>query len=773
MVIFPLTNKKAPAVPVGTNWQDYQGEAKTPLIGVMIPAGVIVLDIDTHKGCTTEQVDAALGVKLNWDLAELQDTMNGGRHYVFRVPEHLELPNGQDVLGVKGFDTRSSYKGYIATGKGYTNLTMLATVQEALHNLDFWGELPQEAINKLLGGRAGNTVADDDDFGVSDLEAAISHQPLDLTEDEVKLYVSKLPDSAADDGGLWLKVGMGIYHQSEGAEWGWELFDEFSQRCADKYDAKNNRKRWDSFGKNRDTVTHPVTFASIIELAGGREIVSTDKFEKLRGEVLEADNKDRLLEIIKEVGKLRLNDLDKTLIVKALQKRFSDVVGEKITEAQLNRLIKNSTRDTRARESFEFYKDYVYLTGTSEYMNKYTKATMKQRDFDVKHGRDTPLDADGNPQRASIFVNNMIECVHLGMYAPTFPDFFTYDGIDYFNTYKPNTLERVPQGTTDIVDRIKGQVAHLLPNEDEQQLFINYMAHNVQYQGKKLYWAIVLQGVQGDGKSFFAEMLKHVLGHTNCRSISAESLDEKFTGWAEGNCVTILEEIKIDNHKKYETLNKLKSYITNPTVSIRRMQRDVYEAINTTNYIALTNYKDALPIDDNDRRYCILFSRWQNKKELKEWMDNNPNYYEKLYQDMRNNAGEILDWLMTHPIPDSFKALNRAPETRAKEAMIEISKSADYLLVEDAIAEFECADINDFLVNITKLVRLATDGFSTGYALFPKDSRLRNILVDMGYHNIGRYKNRERKNQSIYCKDHTRKAVEFSNLVNSDDENAF
>ena len=128
MVIFPLTNKKAPAVPVGTNWQDYQGEANTPLIGVMIPAGVIVLDIDTHKGCSTNQVDAALGVNLNWGLAELQNTMNGGRHYVFRVPEHLEFPNAQDVLGVKGFDTRVSYKGYIATWSDWCSPYLLRCI---------------------------------------------------------------------------------------------------------------------------------------------------------------------------------------------------------------------------------------------------------------------------------------------------------------------------------------------------------------------------------------------------------------------------------------------------------------------------------------------------------------------------------------------------------------------------------------------------------------------------------------------------------------------
>ena len=761
MIIFPLNKNKAPAVPAGTNWQDYQGEANSALIGVMIPKGIIVLDIDTYKGTTLKQVDDALGVSVAWDLAELQTTMNGGKHYAFKVPFDVDLINGTDILGIKGFDTRSSFKGYIATGKGYENLTLLDTVQAALHDRDYWNELPSSALEKL---KVNRSVADVD----SDLAGLINSQPLELSHDDVQAYLDKLPDSAADDSATWLKVGMALYHQSEGKEWGWQAFDMFSQRVPEKYDVKMNRKRWESFGKHKERISNPITFASVIDLAGGMSVVAADKFEALRQEITTADSKDNLLKIIHDVAKLKLDELNSTIIVKALQKQFAQVVGEKLSESQVRRIIRRS----KSREGNDFQDDYIFLTVTAEYMDRVTKVTMGQRAFDVKHDRDTPLDNEGLPQRASVFVNNKIECVHSGMYAPMFDDLFTYDGVDYFNTFKPNTLKRVKMGTTDIVDRIKGHIAHLLPDSIEQELVINYLAHNVQFQGKKLQWAMILQGVQGDGKSFLAEMMKHVLGATNCRTIAVESLDEKFTGWAEGNCMVFIEEMKLDNHKKYETLNKLKPYIANPTVPIRRMQRDVYECINTTNYFALTNFKDALPIDNNDRRYCVLFSQWQSKDKLMEFLASNPDYYSSLYENMRKHAGEILDWLLRHEIPDSFKSLTRAPDTKAKIAMLEMNKGADYILVEDAIGEFECADINNHVVNITKLHKFATDGFNNGYALFPKDSRLRNILLDMGYHNIGRYKDETRKNYTIYCKDDKKKASDFKIAdIENDDEN--
>jgi hypothetical protein len=383
---------------------------------------------------------------------------------------------------------------------------------------------------------------------------------------------------------------------------------------------------------------------------------------------------------------------------------------------------------------------------------------MGPRAFDVKHSRDTPTDADGNPQRATTYVDSKIECVHSGMYAPMFSDIFTHDGVEYFNTYKPNTLQPKKGGV--VVDMVKRHIAHLLPDPIEQQLVINYLAHNVQFVGKKIHWAMILQGVQGDGKSFFAEMMQKVLGQSNCTVISAEALDEKYTAWAEGCAMVFFEELKLDNYKKYETINKLKPFITNPMISVRKMYMDTYEAINTVNYFALTNFKDALPIDDTDRRYCVLFSQWQNREKLEEFMAENPNYYPDLYEAMREGAGEILHWLLNHAIPDSFLGMSRAPSTRAKVMMQDMARSDDSLIVEDAIAEFECDDINNHVVNVTKLQKMVVNSFDS-YSDFPKSSRLNHILGAMGYHKIGRYKDDDRKNQCIYCKDDTAKPVDF------------
>lgn len=744
-IVFPLQKNKAPALPKGTDWRTYKGEANTPMVGVMIPNGVVVFDLDIYKGVSIEQVETELGAKLDWDSAQLQETLKGGMHYAFSIPDDVQITNGVNVAGINGLDIRSPGKGYIATGEGYTDLTLFGVI-ESLHEADMFPTLPVEIIKRL---NAPVTAQDDDD-----ILSVISSQPLDITMDEVKAYMNKLTPDHAAESDTWLKVGFGLSHQTQGNDEGWELFDKFSCLAPEKYDKRKNKARWDSFRK--ENRANPTTFASVIKMVGGNKVIVADKFDAIRSKMDDAKDKVELENLIKDAALLPLDEINTTLVVKTLQKNFNRLIGEKLTEQQIRKII----RKAKPRKEGDFHEDYVFLTATGEYMCRTTKTCMGPRSFDVKHGRDTPSDSDGNPQRATSYVDNHIECVHSGMYAPMFSDVFMYDGVDYFNTYKPNTIKRKPVGQT--VAKVKNHIAHLLPDEYEQSLVIDYLAHNVQNPGRKIHWAIILQGVQGDGKSFLAEMMRHVLGQTNCKTVSVESLDEKFTAWAEGSCMVFIEELKLDNYKKYETLNKLKPYITNPTVPVRKMRLDTYEAINTTNYFALTNFKDALPIDDNDRRYCVLFSQWQSKEKLTGWMEQNPNYYPHLYESMRENVGEIIEWLATHKVSDKFKSTTRAPETKAKLMMADMAKSDDWLAIEDAIAHFECEDINDHVVNVTKLYAKATEVFEAdNFKDFPKTKRIRNIMLEMGYHAIGRYKDDERKNQTIYCKDETAKPIDF------------
>ncbi len=723
LTIFPLKGDKTPAV---SGWQQYKGEANTPMVGIKIPDGVVVLDLDTYKGVTRESVERVLGCSLDWDDAILQQTMNGGEHYAFRCSG--EVRQGSDLLGIAGFDTRASGKGYIATGNGYTNLSLFGVV-ETLSEPETLPEFPANALPKLSGSVVVKVGAGDCD----DLLTMVEAEPLEFTWPEAVAFVRMLPLSACREQDTWLRVGMAIHHQSGGSEEGWRLFDEFSARDAEKYDQTKNRRRWESFENVR---TNSIKFGYVVELAGGREARTKVQTQAVRVTLEDAETVGQVNAELKRMANMKLDNLTLEAMLKSVQTKFKALQGDAPTIPTIRKELKRLRGDANTGD---YVDDYVFMTATGEYLCRETKAVMGPRAFDVKHNRDTPLNGDGDRQTATAWANDRIDVVENMMYFPKADEVFSHAGLDYINAYVPCSIKRVAVGTTDIVERIKGHIAHLLPDTSEQELVINYLAHNVQHPGEKIQWAMVLQGVQGDGKSLLAEMMQHVLGYQNVRIMNVQTLESAFTGWATGQCMTFIEELKLDNKRKYEVLNNLKPYISNPTVEETKKGKDPRTVINTTNYFALTNFQDAIPIDENDRRYAILFSQWQSKEKLQAFMAENPDYYPALYEAMRDGAGEILEWLLTHPIPASFKAMKRAPDTRAKESMKELSKSGVTLALEDAIDRFENKIMEGDEMDVTTLGKLVKDAQVFGdFEDFPKTAALKNALMSMGWSLSGR-----------------------------------
>ena len=123
MQVFPvrltkLNDKitKVPAIPKGESWQTYQSsedDLKADNVGVVTPDGCIIFDVDEYKGVTNADIEAHLGCTLDWAGAFLQSTPSGGKHYAFAT--NAKLRQSQDII--RGFDTRASGAGWIATGR--------------------------------------------------------------------------------------------------------------------------------------------------------------------------------------------------------------------------------------------------------------------------------------------------------------------------------------------------------------------------------------------------------------------------------------------------------------------------------------------------------------------------------------------------------------------------------------------------------------------------------------------------------------------------------
>ena len=263
--------QKRPGVAKGTSWQQHKPERgfkDSENFGVTIPQNILVIDLDISEGITLEDLQASIEIEfdaefeVDWNEAFLQRTISGGAHYAFTIPSDIEIIQQTNCRDIPGFDLRVAGKGWICSGKDYsTENSNHDDIISALYS----GELP--SLPSIITDSLGQIKVSDDDSD-DDFMSIVADNTLGLSDADIIDYMSRLPESYADDQDNWFRVGMALYHETKGSDFGWELFDEFSNQCPEKYDENANRSRWESFGGNKNS---KLTFASIIKWAKDSE----------------------------------------------------------------------------------------------------------------------------------------------------------------------------------------------------------------------------------------------------------------------------------------------------------------------------------------------------------------------------------------------------------------------------------------------------------------------------------------------------------------------
>lgn len=139
-----------------------------------------------------------------------------------------------------------------------------------------------------------------------------------------------------------------------------------------------------------------------------------------------------------------------------------------------------------------------------------------------------------------------------------------------------------------------------------QDHFLNWLAV-IWQQRRKPMTAWVLHGTEGTGKGIlFHNILRPLFGSSHAVQKRATELGSQFNGWIEPALIAFIDEIDADmfvNAKAVEA--DLRTMITEPTISIRRMRTDSYEVLNYTAFIFSSNKKRPVAIPVGDRRFNI------------------------------------------------------------------------------------------------------------------------------------------------------------------------
>lgn len=250
------------------------------------------------------------------------------------------------------------------------------------------------------------------------------------------------------------------------------------------------------------------------------------------------------------------------------------------------------------------------------------------------------------------------------------------------NTYKPIVVDARPGDPSPFLNHL----AAMLPVQSDQKILLDFMAHNARFPGHKIPWAPLVQSAEGVGKGAIKRVIKHVMGGPYVHFPNAKEMVEsgsKFNAWMRAKLFILVDEIKVDERR--DMIEVLKPMISEEEIEIQGKGVDQDKEDNYSNWAFFSNFKDAIPVNKNGRRFSIFYSAIQSHDDLiARGMDEN--YFNQFYHWLDSQGGKeiVAHYLLNYPIERGSIPM-RAPVTSSSGAAIRYSRGPIEQMVLDAI----------------------------------------------------------------------------------------
>lgn len=301
------------------------------------------------------------------------------------------------------------------------------------------------------------------------------------------------------------------------------------------------------------------------------------------------------------------------------------------------------------------------------------------------------------------------------------------------NTYIPAQIKALPGDVTPWTDYL----GRIFNTADDVKIFNDYLAHCIKFPGWKIPWAVMLQSAKGIGKQMIGEVLKHSVGDMYTYQPDAEELVtgvSQFNGWMSNKILIIVDEVRVGDRN--DLMNGLKTIITDRRIAIERKGVDQEMEDNVANWVFFSNFKDAFPIDENERRYCIFYSKLQSATAIAE-AGLTKEYFDRMYDWLEKEDGyeKIAYWYLNYPI-NRGDLPHRAPETSSYQEVLRIGRSPLRVLLDEKIEAGERGFRGGY-VSLTAFTKAVADSSMKSK---PAEHTLRAILEQKGFIELGKTK---------------------------------
>ena len=240
-----------------------------------------------------------------------------------------------------------------------------------------------------------------------------------------------------------------------------------------------------------------------------------------------------------------------------------------------------------------------------------------------------------------------------------------------FNLFRPTEYHLMERNDMDIIPEehfgeIQRLLKNLIPKKKERNYFLNWLAAILQTR-KKLMTSFVFIGPQGGGKGvFLSHILKPLFGDNQTIQVEDEQLKSSFNGWIKNVAFIAFNEVAHDNRGRNSLNSKIKSIITDPSITVNEKNIRTYQLDNNINCIFYSNEKVPLLVERSDRRFTIMETggNLANKK----WFEV-PKSFDRFKSELPNFA----QYLWNYDI--NFKKANTPLENRMKKVLISAAQN--------------------------------------------------------------------------------------------------
>lgn len=598
-----------------------------------------------------------------------------------------------------------------------------------------------------VGGRAAGAAAAD----TEDTWDGGGDSPCGLSADEIRevLDCVDLDGAHYDD---WLRTMMAVWHETDGSEEGLELFLEASRRSG-KHDEAYTVEKWNrgGLGGGGGGGGRAVTMRTLLwETRDARADAAVDAAvegrDRWMAEIAAAGSSG---ELEKKIGpKIKadkgLGDTDREALVTAIQGRIKELDGggnfsrPKIREwlTPARDVVRGGDGDGPVVAGW--VQEWWWLRNQSAYYHPGRRVLATIASVNVELSRLVPPGSQYTDAHSYMMYEAGVRVAHDRCYLPGGEATFELDGQLMINTWSPGDGAAVlaemlwTEKQAEAVRRVREHLEWLFPDERERTLLINWLAWRLRHPGKKMTWAVVIQGVEGCGKNMLMLLLMAVYGARHIGYANGGELGSGYTGWAEGSIYQVLDELQTRGKNRWDVSDVLKPYITNRRITINEKFEKRREVLNTQDLLILCNLLQSLAISQTDRRHLILCCAAQTAADLAGLPDD---YFEKLVAAIEGHGDALAGWLLSVPEHPDFKPFGHAPETQwlaeAKEGSLADIDCEILSVLEDVENPF----LNGEVVSVTVLTQVL---HHRGERVNERKIGLR--MKSLGYESLGRHR---------------------------------